>query len=209
MHAAGCTAVSTHPTATLLSLCLYTRVALNVIRYGGFSTADDRAGSEVGAKVHGCVCGGGWWVIYEQLVLLGGCWQCRAGLQALQSSSKTTQVPTARSGAATASGSRLDAELPEAHAPTEAAEEAGQHLLKSKHGQYVELPPLPGQPADSRRVVIPLPTFAMRAGGCGWTRILDAVCVHASCALCYSSGRFDDHPNHYLTHRRRAGHNLL
>ncbi|KAI8471140.1 MAG: phosphofructokinase family protein [Monoraphidium minutum] len=51
-----------------------------------------------------------------------------------------------------------------AHAQTEAAEEAGQAVLRSHHGHYVELPPLPGQPRQSRRVVVPLPTFAMRAG---------------------------------------------
>ena len=52
-----------------------------------------------------------------------------------------------------------------AHAPTEAAEEAAGHaVLRSRHGRYVELPPLPGQPPQSRRVVVPLPTFAMRAG---------------------------------------------
>lgn len=96
----------------------------------------------------------------------------RVALNVISYGRATSASRAAAEAAAEGAALGADAEAMEAvtaaalasHAPTEASEEAGQNLLHSKHGQYVQLPPLPGQPRGSSRVVIPLPALAMRAG---------------------------------------------
>ena len=121
------------------------RVALNVLSY-----RDGRAAAAAAAAA-GAVAG------------------VAGGKQAGGAAAAAAAIPQIAGEAASAAGPDVEAleavaAAAAAHAPTEAAELAGQHLLRSRHGTYVELPPLPGQPLGTTRVVVPLPAFAMRAG---------------------------------------------
>ncbi|GBF94971.1 phosphofructokinase [Raphidocelis subcapitata] len=132
------------------------RVALNVVSYAAAAHAGAGAPQQPG----GGDDGGGGAGSFAAEAVAGPEGEVEDAVAAAAAAARA--VPVAAAAAAAAAAVR--AAPAAAAAATEAAEEAGQHVLRARHGHYVELPPLPCQQAGGCRVVVPLPTFAMRAG---------------------------------------------